>query len=82
MQRPRPLTKLSAELRRIRRLKITRPDASKPARLHEFSPRSIPRTTISVGPLLYLSQKVSDHMQIAAGGAGHPIITSAPLSPA
>src|SRR3981189_819685 len=48
--------KLSTELRRIRRRKTTRPDASKPARLHEFLPRSMPRTTMSIGPLLYLSK--------------------------
>jgi hypothetical protein len=49
--------KLSTELRRIRRLNTTRPDVSKPAWLQEFLPRSIPKTTISIGPLLYLSQR-------------------------
>jgi hypothetical protein len=49
-QRPRPLTKLSREFRHVRRRRTTRPDGSKPARLQEFLPRSIPITTISIGP--------------------------------
>src|SRR5262249_11219982 len=75
MQCPSPLTKLSTELRCIRRLKITRPDASKPARLHEFLPRSTPRTTMYIGPLLYLSKGQRSYAD-RCKRAGHPIITS------
>src|ERR1700726_1732789 len=72
MQRPSPLTKLSTELRRIRRRKITRPDASKPARLHEFLPRSMPRTTMSIGPLLYLSKGQRSYAdRCKRGGPSH-----------
>src|ERR671938_491858 len=72
MQCPIPLTKLSTELRRIRRLKITRPDASKPARLHEFLPRSSPRTTMSIGPLLYLSKGQRSYAdRCKRGGPSH-----------
>jgi len=49
---PKALLKRSNEFRRIRRLKTTRPDASIPARLQEFLPRSIPMMTMSIDPFL------------------------------
>jgi hypothetical protein len=51
------MTKLSSDLRRIRRLKTTRPEASKPAKLQEFLPRSIPTITMSISPFLSFSNQ-------------------------
>src|SRR6202140_2883098 len=82
MQRPSPLTKPSPELRRIRRRKITRPDASKPAEVHEFLPKSMPRTTMSIGPLLYLSKGQRSYAdRCKRGGPSHNQIYAVPGIP-
>jgi hypothetical protein len=66
MQRPRPVAKLSSELRRIRRLKTTRPGSEYHPEL--YSDRARLRITHKAKELLTRARVIADHAEQAAGG--------------